>query len=168
MCLFNPDYLRRKVDDALLVLDASDDDPEPAPAAPAQSSAPPSSLPTSALSTSLPPIPPTLEALYHLPAASIAALLHADALRPLGLAPAPPAVRAATDAFMDSFEGRPAKDVKQALGTRVHAAVKGFRIKRSPTAIVRLLDREELRGLAHVADYAGVVRGVVEVELARG
>lgn len=166
MCLFNPEYLKRKVDDALLVLDASDDEPESTPAA---TSSPNATAPTPAAAatapTPLPPTPSSMDALARLPVKDIAALIHADALAHLGVEPVAPAVRASTDAFLDAFEGRPAKDVKQALGSRVHGAVKPFKLKKSPTVIIRLLDTEDLRGLAHLADYPGVLREKVLVEL---
>lgn len=162
MCLFNPEHLKRKVADALLVLDASDDEPEPTPAAVpiigATATADPATEPT-------PVVPSSLNELAHLPVKAITALIHADALRPLGIAPVDPGLRAATDAFIDGFEGRPAKDVKQALGTRVFTAIKPAKLKKVPAVIVRLLDTEDLRALAHLLEYPDVLREKFVVEL---
>lgn len=118
MCLFNPEYLKQKVADALLVLSTSDDEAS-APAAPAPSapiSANPAPLPSSTATPTHPtePLPASLSELAALPAANIIAL--ESLLGPLGVGKVEDEKRNEMESFMDALEGKPPHEVKQKLG----------------------------------------------------
>lgn len=119
MCLFNPEYLKQKVADALLVLSTSDDDdetPAPAPAPSAPISADPAPLPSSTTTPSHPaePLPASLAELAALPAVTIIAL--ESQLGSLGVGKVEEEKKSEMDSFMDGLEGKPPHEVKQKLG----------------------------------------------------
>lgn len=147
--MFNPRHLQRKVADAILVLSVSDDKPEALP------------TPANTVTTSITlaaPAPSSLPELARLPAKDIIALIDAPALSALGVSPAPTEIKLSTDSFMDELEGRPVHEVKQMLGNRLHKVIKGFGVKGGPGLVIKLLDSEDLRPLAHLIDFPDVLR----------
>lgn len=116
MCLFNSEYLKQKVGDALLVLSSSD---EETPAPPRASSAPEPSAsaaqsPPSPATATTDVLPTSLAELGALPAATIIAL--EAKLGSLGVAKVDEDKKAEMDLFMDGHEGKAPHEVKQKLG----------------------------------------------------
>lgn len=116
MCLFNPEYLKQKVADALLVLSSSDDEtpaPPPAPATPDPSESAPEASPSPVTATDA-VLPTSLVELGALPAATIIAL--EAQLGSLGVAEVDEDKKAEMDLFMDGLAGKAPHEVKQKLG----------------------------------------------------
>ncbi|GAA6001166.1 uncharacterized protein JCM10292_006407 [Rhodotorula paludigena] len=158
MCLFNPDVLKAKVQDALLVLSVSDEESLDVASS------------TEPLSAAL---PTSLAELAALSCAEIVPLLPRLA-RQLPLSQPAAAELAETDAFVDSIEGLPAGEMKQQLGSRliqvVRAEAKKRGIKQAPRITIKLLDGEELRALARLMHYPEVLGekvAVVAAQMAR-
>lgn len=130
MCLFNPEYLKQKVADALLVLSTSDDEapaPAPAPSPPVSADPAPFLSSTSTPAHPAEPLPASLAELAALPAATIIAL--ESQLVSLGIAKVEEAKKSEMDSFMDGLEGKPPHEVKQKLGERLFKAIKATGIK---------------------------------------
>lgn len=108
MCLFNPEYLRLKVADALLVLNSSDDDESPSQPAVATAS------PIIAPNTEESHVVSSISELAALPAATIVTLK--SQLAALGVPEPDEDKTSETDLFMDSLEGKPPHEMKQKLG----------------------------------------------------
>ncbi|KAI5476682.1 polyadenylate-binding protein [Pseudohyphozyma bogoriensis] len=165
LCLFNPAHLQLKVQDALLVLSASDDDEEATAAARRAAAA---TLPTPETSPKIvrkltPPkstlkVPSSLADLGKLPAVEIIELINEDLLGGVGVGMCEEEKRVATDAFMETLEGKPVHEMKQKLGDRLFKAVKGMGIKGAPRVTITLLDSEQLVPLAHLIDYPVVLK----------
>ncbi|KAL8279783.1 hypothetical protein RQP46_007878 [Phenoliferia psychrophenolica] len=159
MCLFNPEHLKSKIADALIIL-TPDSDPEPSPPPKPSATA---SLPTPATSpratkTAVPPMPASFADLARLPAVDFVALVRNRDLSSLGVERISREKEDDTDAFMDALDGKAVADVKQKLGDRVFKVVKALGVKGAPKITIQLLDSEDLRALAHLADYPLVVK----------
>ncbi len=75
----------------------------------------------------------------------------------------------ATDAFIDSLQGKAAHDQKQKLGDQLFKKVRSFGVKGAPKITIHLLDSEELRALAHLMnEYDEVLREKVNQKVAAG
>ncbi|KAM0749536.1 hypothetical protein T439DRAFT_52220 [Meredithblackwellia eburnea MCA 4105] len=170
MCLFNPSHLKLKVADALVIL-SPDSEGEDASAVVNKSTTGTATTPPASSSKSLPTpdptpskpslvVPASLSALSSLPAKDIIALIHSDStdLSSLDVRRVERTLEDETDLFMDKLEGKPVSEVKQKLGDRVFRVVKGFGVKGAPKITINLLDSEDLRSLAHLADYPAVLR----------
>ncbi|GAA5990938.1 hypothetical protein JCM10908_000088 [Rhodotorula pacifica] len=152
MCLFNPDYLRAKVQDALAVLDVVQEEKEASKGAEAMS---PEKKPAQAL-------PDCLADLATWPSSQIRPLLPALAER-FNLAGPASATMSETHAFMESLKGKPASEVKQKLGERLFKVVKELAkeegLKGAPRITIELLDTEDdLGALAELMHYPAVLR----------
>lgn len=180
MALFNGDYLKTKVDAAQAILQMNDDEDIGAakselakegastdrvtaaaatkPAEPTASATSPAGGPTH-----------TLASLARLPCLEIVSLARASPTS-LPVAPVDQAVWSSTDAMMDRIlsESREAER-KQKLGDVLFKKIKGLGFKGAPKITIKLLDGEDLRSLAHVAEsFPEVLRekvGVVQEEL---
>ncbi|KAJ8294861.1 Pre-mRNA-splicing factor cwf23 [Rhodotorula toruloides] len=153
MCLFNSEFCRRKVEDALGILEAEDEGEEEKVEAP----------------TAPPTQPMSLSTLAALPCSQILPLL--PSLSP-PLLPSP-SDTAPTTTFMDSLSGKPVSEVKQRLGEKVFRVVKECArergVKGAPRITIDLLDSEpDLRALALIAlHYRPVVAEKVVLVAAR-
>lgn len=126
LSLFNPEYLRLKVSDALEVLEApSDDEQDTTTTTNLGAVAPAPSSPTPSIRTSLPPtttepaleLPSSLAALAQLPADEIISLLPSLAKEgKLGIKLVEEEKKEETENFMDGLEGKAAHEIKQKLG----------------------------------------------------
>lgn len=188
MALFNGDYLKTKVDEAKAILEMAGDDEEkvadakkngaqsgagkeaatanPA-AAPAASEPAPSAPAAAQPSSSTPSQTHTLSSLALLPCAEIVSLATSPT-PPSPLPPINPTTWRQTDEMMDRIlaEKREAEQ-KQKLGDVLFKKIKSFGIKGAPKVTIKLLDEEDLRSLAHVAESFEVVlrekvQGLVE------
>ncbi|KAK4691796.1 hypothetical protein P7C70_g9266, partial [Phenoliferia sp. Uapishka_3] len=141
MCLFNPDHLKLKITDALIILTPDSDTEEgpqdDAPATPpklssSSSQSQVSSLPTPATTPKtlpLPSIPSSFSALSRLPAKEFVALIQSSDLTSLGVERVSEEVEMKTNGFMDGLEGFPVAERKQKLGDRVFRAIKKAGVK---------------------------------------
>ncbi len=180
LALFNPEYLRQKVDEAKDIIDITDDSGEDL--TPARASEPtPAAAPTAAAAVSEPAAATTaskgasdgkeytLSTLASLPAVEIVRLASGGAIRGVELREPDAAVVAATDAFIDSLQGKAAHDQKQKLGDQLFKKVRSFGVKGAPKITIHLLDSEELRALAHLMnEYDEVLREKVNQKVAAG
>lgn len=187
MALFNGDYLKTKVDEAKAILEMAGDDEEKVadakkngaqsgagkeaatanPAAAPAASEPAPATPAATQPSSTPSQPHTLSSLALLPCSQIVTL----ATSPTPPSPLPainPTVWRQTDEMMDRIlaEKREAEQ-KQKLGDVLFKKIKSFGIKGAPKVTIKLLDEEDLRSLAHVAESFEVVlrekvQGLVE------
>ncbi|EPQ25935.1 uncharacterized protein PFL1_06609 [Pseudozyma flocculosa PF-1] len=180
LCLFNPEVLRAKVEDAREILDMTEDEEiggggsdAPASAAAAASSSSPKSdkavksepavigsgsntngtdaAPATTTTTTTTTY--TLATLAELPAAEIIKLANSTqgpASSGLPLPKADPKVVQQTDEFIDSLAGKAPHDQKQKLGDQLFKKVRGFGVKGAPKITIALLDSEDLRALAHL------------------
>lgn len=174
MCLFNPEHLKTKIADALIILTPDSDSEEVTPA-----NSPAASLPTPASTPKakkVVAVPATFAKLAQLPAADFVQLVTSTSLSSLGVERVDATLEEDTDAFMDRLEGKPVAEVKQKLGDRVFKVVKSLGVKgavrstgsvemgtkadgkRQPKITIQLLDAEDLRALAHLADYPAVMK----------
>lgn len=156
LCLFNRDFLNQKVEEAKVILTLSDDE-EPVTTS-SSVAVSPIPRPVSALPRGDEPVPePTVEpiadlaTLAALPAPELVEKLQAGALSP-DMLPASPEVWSATEDFVAALSGLAASDAKQKLGDRVFRVIKAGGIKGAPKLTIGLLDSEDLRALAHLAD----------------
>jgi len=183
MCLFNVEVLRAKLADAKMVLDVDEDDETPAksvsepPVTPqARKIAPMDASPRtpdmssrgpSAAASPMPDTPSstaastthTLASLARLPASEIIRIANSSSATGLPLPKADPLVVKATDDFMDSLMDKPIQQQKQQLGDKIFRVVKAFGIKGAPKITIALLDRDDLRPLAHLMNsYPSVLK----------
>ncbi|BGP07590.1 hypothetical protein JCM10049v2_003428 [Rhodotorula toruloides] len=155
MCVFSSEFCRRKVEDALGILEAEDEGEEEKEKVEA---------PTTATTE-----PMSLSTLAALPCSQILSLL--PSLSP-PLLPSP-LDTAPTTTFMDSLSGKPVSEVKQRLGEKVFRVVKECArergVKGAPRITIDLLDSEpDLRALALIAlHYRPVVAEKVVLVAAR-
>ncbi|ORY92525.1 hypothetical protein BCR35DRAFT_297972 [Leucosporidium creatinivorum] len=167
MCLFNPEYLKQKVADALIILSSDDETTAASTTSPAPAvSADPAPLPSSTSTPAHPaePLPASLPELAALPAATIISL--ESQLGPLGVGKVEEEKRSEMDSFMDGLEGKPPHEVKQKLGERLFKAIKATGIKGAPRITIALLDTEELRPLAHLINLPQVLKEKVLIAAA--
>lgn len=179
LALFNPEYLRQKVDEAKDIIDITDDSGEDlTPARPSEPT-PAAATPT-ASATSEPAATTasngasdgkeyTLSSLAALPAVEIVRLASGGAIRGVDLRAPDASVVASTDAFIDSLQGKAAHDQKQKLGDQLFKKVRSLGVKGAPKITIHLLDSEDLRALAHLMnEYDEVLREKVEQKVAAG
>ncbi|PWN48406.1 hypothetical protein IE53DRAFT_389403 [Violaceomyces palustris] len=187
LCLFNPDVLRQKVEEAREILEMTSADEEEeqeeqghdgvkhAPLSKSTAEAT-SSGPASGSSSEQkqgktkeaseeqehPPIQHTLSSLSKLPALEIIQLANTPCNPGSPGLPLPkpdPSVVARTDEFIDSLQGKPTHDQKQKLGDQLFKKVRALGIKGAPKITIQLLDTEDLRSLAHIMnEYEDVLR----------
>jgi len=180
MCLFNVEVLRAKLVDAKAVLDSEDGIDEPAanpvpePVTPqnkrpipvSQESTPRtpdlSSRGASAAASPTPATPSTthtVASLAQLPAAEILKMASSPSTTGLPLPKADPLVVEATDKFIDSLSDKPIQSQKQLLGEKLFRVVKSFGLKQAPKLTIALLDKDDLRSLAHLMNsYPSVLK----------
>ncbi|KAK7462686.1 hypothetical protein VKT23_007274 [Stygiomarasmius scandens] len=181
MCLFNTEVLRVKLADAKLVLESEQDDeeakaipevpktpqnkktlpradmspqtPELSSRGPSEAASPAPSTPAAASSAY------TIASLAKLPAAEVVRLASGPNAATLPLAKADPLVVQATDEFIDSLLDKAPQEQKQKLGDKLFKVIKSFGIKGAPKITIKLLDEEDLRGLAHLMNsYPAVLK----------
>ncbi|PWZ00235.1 hypothetical protein BCV70DRAFT_200386 [Testicularia cyperi] len=183
LCLFNPEFLRQKVDEAKDIIDMSDESEGETTS--------PSTLQNKAETTqsngkasdgvetkvaAASPAPSasihTIATLAALPASEIVELATSPSGQlssGLPLPKADPEVVKSTDAFIDSLAGKPAHDQKQKLGDQLFKKVRTFGVKGAPKITIHLLDTEDLRSLAHLMNsYEPVLKEKVLQKVAAG
>ncbi|CAE6395900.1 unnamed protein product [Rhizoctonia solani] len=184
LCLFNADYLRTKVTEAKDVIEVLLDDkteadttqkPKTAPKTPQKSgtgptvdvspSTPPlSSRGASAAASPTPTTPShptvhTLATLAKLPASEIVMLAGSPSATGLPLPKADPTVVKTTDEWIDGLQEKTLHQQKQTVGDKLFRVIKAFGIKQAPKLTIALLDREDLRALAHLMNsYPAVLK----------
>ncbi|KAG8738819.1 hypothetical protein FRC12_016544, partial [Ceratobasidium sp. 428] len=183
LCLFNAEYLRTKVSEAkeivdVLHLDKVEDDgtssPARRPSTPKKSSTAPavtsprtpelSSRGPSAATSPTPATPSqpavhTLATLAKLPAAEIVKLANSPTATGLPLPKADPEVVKTTDEWIDSLQDKTQHQRKQTVGDKLFRVIKAFGIKQAPKLTIALLDREDIRALAHLMNsYPAVLK----------
>ncbi|GAA6025348.1 hypothetical protein JCM8202_002789 [Rhodotorula sphaerocarpa] len=155
LCLFNPEVLRAKVQDALAVIEVEEDRG-------LDQQAHPRYFGTTAASTiEAADLPDSLADLAQWPCVRILPALPAIAQRFSLVVPSPTDV-AATRALMNSLEGKPPSVVKQKLGEQLFKVVKevakDLGVKGAPRITIELLDGEDLRALAELMHCPAVLR----------
>lgn len=180
MCLFNVEVLRAKLVDAKAVLDSDDGVDEPAaspvpePVTPQNKRPIPvshentprtpdlSSRGASAAASPTPATPGTthtVASLAQLSAAEILKIASSPSTTGLPLPKADPLVVEATDKFIDSLSDKPTQTQKQLVGEKLFRVVKSFGLKQAPKLTIALLDRDDLRSLAHLMNsYPSVLK----------
>ncbi|GAA6064410.1 hypothetical protein JCM10212_001234 [Sporobolomyces blumeae] len=159
MCLFNPQVLEQKVQDALLIL-ADDDEPErtPSPVQPLKDDS--TTAPNEPVGESTPTtLPRSIADLATLPCSSIVPLLP---LLTSTLSLSRPAQEDLDQArtFVRGLEeeGLGKSQVKQKLGERLFKVIKGTGVKRAPKITIDLLDSEDLDSLALLVHYPEILK----------
>ncbi|KAG9126620.1 hypothetical protein FRC07_002770 [Ceratobasidium sp. 392] len=175
LCLFNAEYLRTKVSEAkeivdVLHLDKVEDDGASTPAKPPTtpkksgtasgvdvsprtpelSSRGPSAATSPTPATPSQPAVHTLATLAKLPAAEIVRLASSPTATGLPLPKADPEVVKTTDQWIDSLQDKTQHQRKQTVGDKLFRVIKAFGIKQAPKLTIALLDREDIRALAHL------------------
>lgn len=165
MALFNPDFLRQKVDEAKDILDITDEDESPSNATNGNGAS--TAAVASKSTEKAPAAHHTLASLARLPAKEIIRLATepASAASPgLPLPKADPEVVKSTDAFIDGLQDKPIQDQKQKVGDQLYKKIKAFGIKGAPKITITLLDSEDLRSLAHLINsYPDCLKEKVEL-----
>ncbi|SPO26791.1 related to polyadenylate-binding protein 3 [Ustilago trichophora] len=188
LALFNPEFLKQKVEEAKDILDITDDSGEDlspprdtndsataasdvlrdasngqsatAAAAAATDAAKPTACPSAAH---------TLSSLAALSALEIVRLANSPSSSGLPLPKADPETVKTTDAFIDSLQGKAPHDQKQKLGDQLFKKVRSFGVKGAPKLTIHLLDTEDLRSLAHLMNsYEDVLKEKVQQKVAAG
>ncbi|SPC64204.1 related to polyadenylate-binding protein 3 [Ustilago sp. UG-2017b] len=175
LALFNPEFLKQKVEEAKDILDITDEsgeDLQPSTQSkflknPSSSQSPsPAFAPEESKLTAQ---VHTLSSLAALPAEEIIRLATSPTSSGLPLPKADSEVVKSTDAFIDSLAGKAAHDQKQKLGDQLFKKVRSFGVKGAPKLTIHLLDTEDLRALAHLMDsYEVVLKEKVQQKVAAG
>ncbi|SNX84914.1 related to polyadenylate-binding protein 3 [Melanopsichium pennsylvanicum] len=188
LILFNPEFLKQKVEEAKEILDITDESGEDlthsrgtdgATAASAASNVlRDSSNGQSSASTAAAAVTDdtksttqthTLSSLAALPALEIVKLANSPSNSGLPLPKADPEVVKSTDAFIDSLAGKAAHDQKQKLGDQLFKKIRTFGVKGAPKLTIHFLDSEDLRSLAHLMNsYEEVLKEKVNQKIAAG
>ncbi|KZO91057.1 hypothetical protein CALVIDRAFT_547384 [Calocera viscosa TUFC12733] len=101
----------------------------------------------------------TLETLAALPAAEIMRIIRTPNSSGLPLPKADPEVIRSTDSWMDQLDLNREYDRKQKLGEKLHKMLKGFGMRNAAKIAIALMDQDDLRSLAHLAnEYPMVLR----------
>ncbi|KAG8720467.1 hypothetical protein FRC08_000193 [Ceratobasidium sp. 394] len=176
LCLFNAEYLRTKVSEAKEVVDVLNlddkvgDDTSSTPAKPPTtpqksktapvvdvsphtpdlSSRGPSAATSPTPATPSQPAVHTLATLAKLPAVEIVRLASSPTATGLPLPKADPEVVKTTDEWIDSLQDKTQHQRKQTVGDKLFRVIKAFGIKQAPKLTIALLDREDIRALAHL------------------
>lgn len=188
LALFNPEFLRQKVEEARDILDITDDSGEIiSPARDGNGSTAAASkvlkdasnsqsVTSSAIAAAVDTKPAsataqvyTLSSVAALPALEIVRLANLPSESGLPLPKADPEVVQSTDAFIDSLQGKALHDQKQKLGDQLFKKVRNFGVKGAPKLTIHLLDSEDLRALAHLMNsYEDVLKEKVQQKVAAG
>lgn len=180
MCLFNPEFLKTKVEEAKEILDITADDGDDVAGEPASVKAvkdapivaPAEATPAPAPSTPAPSTEThTLSSLARLPCSEILRL--AEKARTDKSSPGLPLPKVdeeqwrQTDEMMDRILAEKKEaERKQRLGDVLFKKIRTFGIKGAPKVTIALLDSEDLRSLAHVMDaYPELLKEKVNVVL---
>lgn len=176
MALFNPSFLRAKVEEAKEILDITADDGDDVAGEPASvkavKDAPVVKEVEEVEKTAATPTH-TLSSLAQLPCSEIISLVQASSTSKsspgLPLPKTDPSVWSKTDSMMDRILAEPKEaERKQKLGDVLFKKIKAFGIKGAPKVTIALLDSEDLRALAHVMDsYPELLKEKVGVVLAK-
>ncbi|CEH19206.1 related to polyadenylate-binding protein 3 [Ceraceosorus bombacis] len=180
LCLFNPEFLKQKVEEAKEILDISEADSDEGPAGSIASGAAAATTgggKTRITSAALAAVSEagvsssevaasaqthTLASLARLPAIEIVRLAtspNSSGSAGLPLPKADASVSQSTNAFIDSLSSKSPQDQKQAVGEQLYKKVKSFGVKGAPKITITLLDSEDLRSLAHLMNsYPEVLR----------
>ncbi|KAJ1311240.1 hypothetical protein OPQ81_009739 [Rhizoctonia solani] len=178
LCLFNTDYLRTKVTEAKEVIevlnldDKGEDDTystqkskaapttpkktgtgptvDVSPQTPELSSRGPSTAASPTPTTPSHPTVHTLATLAKLTASEIVMLAGSPSATGLPLPKADPMVVKTTDEWIDGLQDKTLHQQKQTVGDKLFRVIKSFGIKQAPKLTIALLDREDLRALAHL------------------
>lgn len=178
LALFNPEFLKQKVEEAKDILDITDESGEDLqPTATANSNvlkdasngqSSTAAVPAADDSKSTAQVH-TISSLAGLPALEIIRLANSPTSSGLPLPKADPEVIKSTDAFIDGLAGKAAHDQKQKLGEQLFKKVRNFGIKGAPKLTIHLLDTEDLRSLAHLMNsYEDVLKEKVQQKVAAG
>ncbi|CCO29388.1 hypothetical protein BN14_03400 [Rhizoctonia solani AG-1 IB] len=77
----------------------------------------------------------------------------------LPLPKADPTVVKTTDEWIDGLQDKTLHQQKQTVGDKLFRVIKAFGIKQAPKLTIALLDREDLRALAHLMNsYPAVLK----------
>jgi len=138
LCLFNPEYLAKKVAEAREVLEITHDDDDlisTAPSTPKPTTSTNSS-PLSNISASLLDLNINKKMMISEPNGHLNGMTYDSKYID-------------TEAFVNSLMQKPVHERKQKLGDKLFPMVKSLGIKNAPKVTIKLLDTEELRELAH-------------------
>ncbi|CUA76895.1 Polyadenylate-binding protein, cytoplasmic and nuclear [Rhizoctonia solani] len=185
LCLFNTEYLRSKVTEAKDIIEVlnldekvEDDAAQKAKAAPTTpkksgtgpatdlsphtpdlSSRGPSAAASPTPTTPSHPTVHTLATLAKLSASEIVMLAGSPSATGLPLPKADPTVVKSTDDWIDGLQDKTLHQQKQTVGDKLFRVIKAFGIKQAPKLTIALLDREDLRALAHLMNsYPAVLK----------
>ncbi|GAA5996093.1 hypothetical protein JCM5350_008292 [Sporobolomyces pararoseus] len=163
MCLFNPEVLRQKVQDALLILEAFKEEEEeeqkklPTESTSLDRAASSSQTPVLPTTSNSAHIPSSIELLAKLPSSKIVPLLP-EATLVLRLSKPCEEELESTKQFMDDLEGLPIGQIKQKLGEKLFKVIKKSGVKRAPKITIDLLDSEDLRPLSVLLHYPEILK----------
>ncbi|KAH7344800.1 hypothetical protein B0J17DRAFT_636883 [Rhizoctonia solani] len=178
LCLFNTDYLRTKIAEAKDIIEVLELDEKAeedaisaqktkaAPTTPKKSCTAPAvdvsphtpDLSSRGPSTAASPTPTTpshptvhtLATLAKLSASEIVMLAGSPSATGLPLPKADPTVVKTTDEWIDGLQDKTLHQQKQTVGDKLFRVIKAFGIKSAPKLTIALLDREDIRALAHL------------------
>ncbi|CAE6455468.1 unnamed protein product [Rhizoctonia solani] len=178
LCLFNSEYLRTKITEAKEVIEVleleekAEDEAIAAKKAQAAPTTPKKSRTAAAVdvsphtpdlssrgpSTAASPTPTTpshptvhtLATLAKLSASEIVMLAGSPSATGLPLPKADPTVVKTTDEWIDGLQDKTLHQQKQTVGDKLFRVIKAFGVKSAPKITIALLDREDIRALAHL------------------
>ncbi|GAA5906106.1 uncharacterized protein JCM6883_002552 [Sporobolomyces salmoneus] len=143
MCLFNPDTLQQKVQDALLVLEASKEEGLRPQQAEETTTATDGDKPNRSVLHCRRNSPFLIRLFAKLPAFEIVRLLPVATPVLQRLIPSPEKLESFGH-FMEEFEGLPVGQIKQKLGENLSTVVTNAGVKRAPKITIDLLDTGDL------------------------
>ncbi|UZJ52645.1 hypothetical protein CBS101457_001965 [Exobasidium rhododendri] len=171
MSLFNQEHLRKKIDEAIAIIDLEDDGESASvehvegvatsaiPRLTKENIALASSSPAGTFGSDERPKVYTLSDLADLPALEIIKLASSSQSAGLPLPKADARITKETNDFIDSLQDLASHDQKQKLGDQLFKKIKTFGVKGAPKMTISLLDSEDLRSLAHLMNsYPGCLR----------